>query len=400
MRRSPTILLCLLCAVPALAQDTPPAPESTSTPAGEAADGQPPAANTEAKPEEEKKKEEAPLNARLAPGGIVAGGSTFPLGLQLTLDNSLGNGIFAPGLQQQVFWGSSVNIRPSVRLPATAFTPRMIVLGSFDFSVLNWLPAFSNFTAYDRQIWVGDAVAGVILPGIYREEFTGIGMSLIFSGRAPLSLFSRQQNLLTNLGGAAQFMWGSPETAVGSFFVQYTPSMRFSVYTAPGPTMPCSAPPAPQRAVTGADPIDGIAELPVVYAREEQVLPNGECVLPGRQLMASINNSMATGWTSPDGAHNLTVSAGWAMNFLRPLKNDPGLSSAFSSGQNFIEGSSGSFSYTYTVPVDFRFFLTAGVFSQQLSAYNQQGQILFPIYDFVTPANNYSSFFFDVTLGI
>ena len=386
--RKTLILLSLLTCGSAVAQSDPPA------------DAAPAPAPTAAEKKAEEKKEDAPINARLAPGGVVAGGSTFPLGIQLTIDNSLGNGIFAPGLQQQVFFGSSVNVRPSARLPATDFTPRMILLGSIDFSVLNWLPEFSNFTAYDRQIWVGDALAGVILPGIFKEEFTGIGMSLIFSGRAPLSLLSRQQNLLTNLGGAAQFMWGSPETPVGSFFVQYTPSARFSLYTQPGATMPCSTPTSPTRAGTGADPIDGLADLPNVYGRDEQLLPDGECVLPGRQIIATVGNNLATGWSTADGAHNVTVTAGWSFNFLRPLKNEPDFASPFASGQNFNEGSSGSLSYTYTVPVDYRFFITAGVFSQQLSAYNAQGQLLFPIYDFVTPANNYSSFFVDLTFGI
>jgi len=394
--RSTLFLLGLLTSVSALAQSNP--PPATPAPASAA----PAAASGESSEEkkDEEKKEEPALNARLAPGGVVAGASTFPLGLQITINNSLGNGLLAPGLQQQVFLGTSVNIRPSVRIAKTDFTPMMIVLGSFDFSVNNWVPEFSNFTAYDRQIWVGDAVAGVILPGIFKEQFTGIGMSLILSGRAPLSMFSRQQNLLTNLGGAAQFMWGSPDTPIGSFFVQYTPSARFSLYTQPGATIPCSAPPTAQRAVTSADPIDGLAELPLAYGREEQVLPNGECVLPGRQPMATVGNSVATGWSTSDGAHNVTVSAGWTMLFLRPLKSAPELSSPFASGQNFNESSSGSLSYTYTVPVDYRLFITAGVFSQQLSAYNSQGQILFPIYDFVTPANNFSSFFFDVTIGI
>ncbi len=393
MRRLTVILLsAVFCALPAQAQSAPPAASDDKEAEAKAADGE--------QPKAEEKKEDGPVNARLAPGGVVAGSSSFPLHIQATLDNTIGNGILAPGFQQQTVLGTSVNIRPSAMLPRPDWAPRMILLGSIDFSVLNWLPEFSNFTAYDRQIWVGDAVAGLILPGIYTEEFTGIGVSLIFSGRAPVSLFSRQQNLLTNLGGSAQFMWNSPETPVGSFFVQYTPSARFSVYSQPGATVPCSAPSPLARNVTSADPIDGLTDLPVAYGREEQILPNGECILPGRQPMASIGNSMATGWSTADGSHTVSLGMGWTHTFLRPLKNDPALQSLFASGQNFQEGSSGSLSYTYTVPVDFRLFLTAGVFSQQLSAYNAQGQILFPIYDFVTPANNYSSFFFDVTVGI
>ena len=82
------------------------------------------------------------------------------------------------------------------------------------------------------------------------------------------------------------------------------------------------------------------------------------------------------------------------------MSNKPGLSSPNASSQNFVEGSSGSLAYTYTVPVDFRLYLTGGVFTQNVSAYNNQGGIRFPIYDFATPANNLSSAFFDITVGI
>ncbi len=403
VRRSPTILLCVLCAAPVLAQDPPPGEPAPST-APEGASGEPaPEATTadgpaSAEKKEEEKKEDAPMNARLAPGGVVAGGNAFPLHAQLTLDNALGNGIFAPGYQQQVTWSSSLSIRMSAMLPKPDWAPRMLLSGGTDFSVGNWLPEFSNSDTFDRQVTVGDAIGAVILPGLYREEFTGIGMSLILSARAPLSMASRQQNLLLNAGGAAQFMWGSPETPIGTFFVQYTPTLRFSAYSEVGATAPCVAG-APSRVRPSADPIDGITELPVYYGRAEQLLPNGECLLPGRQPLASVGQNGATGWSSMDGAHNVTMTLAWSHAFLRPLKNEPSLTSAFASGQNFTESTSGSLSYTYTVPVDFNFFLTAGVFSSQ-PMFMDNGMIRFPIYDFVTPAANLSGFFFDVTVGI
>jgi hypothetical protein len=400
VRRSPTILLCLLCALPALAQGTTPAPATSpsSTPApaeGEAKDGE---KKDEKQEEKQEEKKDEPINARLAPGGVVAGGNAFPLHAQLTLDNALGNGVFAPGYQQQVNWSSSLSIRLSAALPKADWAPRMLLSGGTDFSVNNWLPEFSNSGAFDRQITVGDASVALIMPGIYREEFTGIGMSLILSGRAPLSMGSRQQNLIFNGGGAAQFMWGSPETPIGSFFVQYTPTLRFSAYSELGASIPCAAA-TPVRTKPSADPIDGITELPLYYGREEQVLPNGECILPGRQPIASIGQNGATGWTSSDGAHNVTMTLAWAHSFVRPLKNEPALSSPFASGQNFNESTSGSLSYTYTVPVDFNFFITGGVFSSQ-PIFMDNGTIRFPLYDFVTPANNLSAFFLDFTVGI
>lgn len=397
LRLSPLIVLAAgLVSTAAVAQEQPPAPAAPSaTPTATATPTTTATATAAAQPAAP-----AGQNARLAPGGVVAGGSGFPLHIQLTLDNTLGNGILAPGFQVQPSFGTSVNVRPSAMLPKLDGLPRTILTGSIDFSVSNWISASSNLGVYDRQVRVSDGVLAVIFPAIFKEDFTGIVASLVVSGRAPLSIASRQQNLLTNLGGAVQFMWGSPETPVGSFFVQYTPSARFALYSEVGPTIRCETPVEYGLGRPVGDPINGVDELPVAYGREQERLPNGDCIIGGRQNVASINNAVATGWSTNDGAHNVTLSASWAHLFLRPLKNEPGLSSDFASSQNFNESTSGSLSYTYTVPVDFNMFLTTGVFSQQ-PLYTADGQNLrFPLYDFVTPANNFSGVFFDVTVGI
>lgn len=392
MRRSPLLLALLLTSASSLAQT--PTPTSTTPAPTPAA-----STTTTAQPAEDEAPAAAPAqNARLAPGGVVAGGSSFPLNLQLTFDNTLGSGILAPGYQAQPQFGTAVNVRPSFRVPKHDLLPRIILTTSFDFYVANWLAASTNFTTFDRQLQIGDAVGAVILPGLYTETLTGISMSLVLSARAPLSLFSRQNNLITNLGGSIQFAWNSPDTPIGSFFVQYIPSLRGNVFSQVGATTPCSTPSfQPPRT---NNPGNDLTDLPVYFGRDEQILPNGECILPGRQVLATIGNSVNTGWSTSDGAHNVSLGVAWTHSFLRGLSNKPGLSSDFASGQGFQEGSSGSLSYTYTVPVDFRLFLTAGVFTQNLSAYNQAGDIRFPIYDFVTPANNLSSAFFDVTIGI
>jgi hypothetical protein len=94
----------------------------------------------------------------------------------------------------------------------------------------------------------------------------------------------------------------------------------------------------------------------------------------------------------------VSLSLGIAHAFVRALKNDPALSSPFSSGQNFNETTSGSLSYSYQLPVDFNSFLSAGVFSGQPSVSGTN--LRFPFWDFQTPANNFSGFFFDVVVGI
>ena len=401
MRRSPLILALVLTATSSLAQTQTPTPSpttsqpTTATPSSQSVA----AAQAAAPPAALEEETAAPAqNARLAPGGVVAGGSSFPLGLQLTLDNSVGNGILAPGFQVQPLFSTAVNVRPSFSVPKHDALPKMILTGSFDFYVANWLSASTNSTTFDRQVQLGDAVGALILPGLYTEQLTGIALSLVLSARAPLSLFSRQNNLITNIGASIQFAWNSPDTPIGGFFVQYIPSVRGNFFSQVGASTPCSTPGfVPPRT---NNPGDGISELPVYVGRVEQLLENGECILPGRQVLATIGNSVNTGWSTSDGAHNVSLGLSWSHSFARALSNKPGLSSPNASSQNFVEGSSGSLAYTYTVPVDFRLYLTGGVFTQNVSAYNNQGGIRFPIYDFATPANNLSSAFFDVTVGI
>ncbi len=315
--------------------------------------------------------------------------------MQLTLDNTLGNGVLAPGYQAQPAWGTAVNVRPSLRVPMPEGLPRLLLITSFDFAVNNWLSASTNSNAFERQVQVGDASLVAVLPGIYTEELTGIGVSLIVSGRAPLSTASRHANLITNIGASAQFMWGSPEWSFGSFFVQYNPGVRGNIFGQVGSSVPCDTPSTPVRS---NNPSDGIGELAFSFGRDAEVLPNGECVLAGRQNLFFINNGITTGWMLGD--HNVSLNVNWSVAFMRGLSDKGGLSSPFASGQNFRETSSGSLSYTYTVPVDVQMFLTAGISNQNPSAYNNQGGFRFPLYDFVTPANNFSSAFFDVTVGI
>jgi hypothetical protein len=340
------------------------------------------------------------VNARLAPGGVVAGGGSFPLHIQANLSNSVGNGFFAPGYQSQPSFGTFLNLRPTAALPRAEGLPRVNLSASFDFGINNWLPASTNTGVYERQMRIGDPALAAILPAIFTEELTGVTMSLVFSARAPLSISSRQQNLITNVGGAAQFMWGSPETPIGTFFAQYTPSARGAFYSQPGATMPCEVPTAYEPVRPSGDPVNGLDELPVVLPRVQELLPNGECVIAGRQRLGTLNNSLATGWSTTDGAHNISLSLAWTVAFLRPLRNDPGLASPFASSQNFVETSAGSLSYTYTVPTDFPFFLSVGFGSEQ-PAWTADGAALrFPFYDFISPANNFTSASFDVTVGI
>lgn len=395
LRLSPLALL--FAAQLAAAQAPAPAP-STTPPAATTPTPAQPATLTPATPTNQ-------LAARLTPGGVLDSGSSFPLGMQLNLSNSLGNGILAPGYQAQPQWSTSLSLVPNVRIPKLDGIPRMALSGSVNFSVNNWLFAYSNGGVYERQVRVSDAGVRLTLPGLYTEEFTGIGISPGITASVPLSITSRQANLVTSIGASLPFSWPAPETPIGSFFLQYVVSARGSVFSQVAATMPCSGlrdygTPRPL-----GDPVNGTDELPTfIPAREEQYLDDGTCLLPGRQRLFGVNQGFNASWSSPgDGAHSVSLGLGWSHSFLRPLAAKPELSSPFASGQNFNESTSGSLSYSYTVPVDFPFTLSLSAGSDQ-SAYvvlPDGAQVLrFPFWDFINPANNNSGVSFDISVGI
>lgn len=391
------------------------APSSSSAPAAA------PAGTVEdsaAKPEEKKteeKKEEQPVNARLAPGGVLGGGgNAFPLRLTATIDNFVGSGFLqqspgasvipvqgkgsvvvpAPNVSGEPQFGSSLSLRPSAMLPKLDGLPRMLLSASLDFSVGNWLPTFTNFGVYERQVRVSDFGVGVILPGALREPTTGIVATPIASVRAPLSITSRMQNLITSGAVAVQMSWTSPETPVGLFAVQYTPSIRGNVYAREAATIPCEA--GVNLAGVVANPLEN-GDTPVAYARTAEVTADGECVLRGRQAMGNVANNSALAWIIGD--HTVALTLGHVLAFVRPLASRPDLTSQYASDQAFIETSNGSISYTYTVPVETQMFLTAGISSSQ-PAFTASNQLRFPFFDFYTPANNFAAAFFDISVGI
>ncbi|MDP2342015.1 MAG: hypothetical protein Q8O67_13740 [Deltaproteobacteria bacterium] len=397
MRHLSPILL-LIAAASAVAQE-PPAPEPAPVPAGEPA-GTEPASPTTATPAAPAAG--ATANARLAPGGVLESGSSFPLGIQANLSNSVGNGFLAPGFQAQPQFSTSLSLTPSAKLPKLEGLPAMRLSGGISFSVANWISTYSNSGVFDRQVRVSDASVGLVLPGLFTEEFTGIGASLSFGATLPLSITSRQSNVVTAVSVGLPLAWSSPETGFGTFYVQYSPRVRATLFSQVGTTMPCGLQQeygTPRRL---GDPVNGFDDLPTFIAigGDPVFTDNGECLLPGRQRLAAISNAINTGWSTTDGAHSVSLGLGMTHSFLRGLPNKPELNSPNSSGQNFTESASGSVGYTYTVPVDFPLQLSVSAGSEGSVFTNDNKSVRFPIWDFLYPANNASGVSFDVTVGI
>lgn len=395
LRLSP--LLLVLAASGAIAQEAPAQPTAAATTSPAPAAAVTTTAPTPATPP-------PAVNARLTPGGIIENTeSKFPLGIQANLSNSVGNGVLAPGFQAQPQWSSSLSLSPSVRIPKIEGLPTMRLGGGISFSMSNWLMSFSDGGVYARQLRVSDASLRLSLPQLYTEEFTGISASVSVGATAPISIGSRQQNVVTSLSASVPLGWNT-DTSIGNFSVGYSPSVRGTLYSQVAATMACDdfqeyGTPRPL-----GDPVNSTEDLPTfIPAREVQVLENGDCALPGRQRLFSISQGLSGSWTSTDNTHSLSLSLGWNHSFLRPLTNHPELSSINSSGQNFNESTSGSIGYSYSVPVDFPLQLSLSAGSEQgvFTILEDGSQVpTFPFWDFLRPANNASGVSFDVTIGI
>lgn len=360
-------------------------------------------AKVELKPGDDKKKEDD--------------GSKFPLHADVSIDNSVGEGVFGtygtgtdvlinggssslhfgpPPLE--MVWGTSLRVGGSASLAKTDFTPKLGLSVGESFAIGNWLPAYGNGTVYEREIILSDFSLGLSAPAVFTEEFTGIKLSPGIGVRLPLSMHSRHQELVAGFSARVGAGWSSPETSFGTFGVNYTPSVGYNQFVNPYTTESGVGSQASGNQ-TPADPLAGLGAIPVAYCRSaEAISATGECALGGRQGLASLSNSLGASWNL--GNHSVALSFGYSMGFLRLLPNEPILDSVFSSKQNFNDSTFGSISYSYEVPVEFAHVsLGAGLSSGQ-SAFDRENNFNFPFWNFWYPNSNASSAFFDVSVGI
>lgn len=340
--------------------------------------------------------------------GAVDGAATdeegkFPLHANASLSNSFGNGLLAPiapvaAFQPQPNWSTSLSLSGSAALPKLDYLPKMSLSTSMSLSIANWIPAYLGSGVYERNLRASDISLGFGMPGAFTEELTKTKIGLSFSGRIPTSITSRQQNLFTALGASVPVSWTSAENTWGQLGLSYSLGGRVSLYTADAPTIPCEA--AVSLAGVVTNPLED-GDLPLAYGREVEVNENGECVLRGRQGVASISNNFGASWSLQ--GHSLAASLGWSFGMLRPLSKRPELRSEFATGQNFNETLNGSFTYGYEIPADFPLSVSLGVGSSQSPYRIGDGgeQVLVnPFFDFFTPASNYSAAFVELSIGI
>lgn len=331
-------------------------------------------------------------------------GDAFPLGFSTTVSSAFGNGVLAPGYTRQPTFAQTLTLAPSYKLPEVDWLPKLSAGAKLDVSI-QWLSNFQT-TVYDRIPRLSDFFVSLSAGELWKEELTGIKVSGGLSGRLPLSLNSRRWNVLGALGANTSVSWSTAELdlPIGDFSISYSPAASIVGHVNPNPTLPCDAAPLDGLTVPRADAAETLERLPMVITREGEIV-NGKCVVGGRRIIGYVNQTGSIGWSL--GKHSAKLSLGWQHRFFAPLVDAPSLSSPFSSPQSFDELSTGSLVYSYEVPmesfdlpVDTDVSLSAGLSSSQ-PAWDAAGRNLrFPWWDFVTPANNFSAAFFELTVGI
>lgn len=302
-----------------------------------------------------------------------------------TLGNSVGIGTFVTGYSQTPSWSTSLILSPSYKIPEFWGLPRISLSASEMISTW-WLDSYST-TANNAQnrVTFSDLSLGASMSKLLNFESTGFSLGANLGLQVPVSNFSRNINRILGFNIAAPVNWSKWGVSAG-----FTPSVSAWTYSDANISVPCYEMSSPMINPydTGADIGQAIQGLSIIKNGDER-LGDGRCLVVGRQNTWSVNNAFSLGWSNPHHAVNASLS--WMINFLRPLANRPGV--------DFTEATMGRIAYSYTIPVETSWVLSAGVVSWQ-SSLDSAGRLTFPFFDFVTPGNNQTQIFVQATVGI
>jgi hypothetical protein len=382
----------LLLAAPALAEDDPAV-------SADAADGD--AEDADADDEEE---EEEDPNA-------------FPLSANIELSTALGSG-FLPPVNPDVphyltipSFSQSMTPALSYRLPTfDDMLPKMSLSTNMDVSI-EWLSTYYG-GVYDSVPRVSDLRTGLSFPGLYTEEVTGLSLGASLGWRAPLSLPSRRWNVLSSFSAGGSVSWNTgklefmPEW-LGTFNVAFAPSIAVTAHSQNNPSIPCDSSAVGDSVLRRGDAVEQLDRIPLVFGTTagQAVNAAGECILPGRRSWASASAGLSAGWSLKK--HSVSLGLGLRHSYLAPNKSGTEFRSPYASPEDRSEITTGSLAYSYSIPTEFMNLpidtnasFTAGVSSGQPAWNWKNQQLRFPLWDFVTPSNNFSAAFVALSVGI
>jgi hypothetical protein len=363
-----SLLAAALFSLPAAAEDVVDPVEAAVEPAApaESGDGEssdPGAEGTVA--EDVKKDEDAP----------------FPLHMSAGLGNYLGSGTYVGGYEGNPYVASSLTLAPSA------------VFGDFSLSAsqgfdMEWTQ--SDMTTYANQLMWGDTMLRVGYSGL---RFSDIGLGFSFSGGAtlPISLASQQVGKITNTGASARMSWSHSDWGIGTFVGT---SVNFNWLLTGLASRAANDPVRPF-----ADHMGNVVTPSGCLRREAQDLGNLACAYIPRGLGYGVNTGAS--WTTLKGQLTFSGSLGFNQSFSAMWGPDDEFTAAQPGVQTGLMGNNGATSGTITAsytPVQW-FTLSAGTASFQPLLTADQRLPRFPLWDFVSPANNFSSFFVDTTVS-
>lgn len=369
----------------------------------------------------EEEEAEAGGVAALAAGGVVGGGSSFPLGVTVSVTNAVGTGTFGFGYANNPDLETSLTLRPNFRVPQFFdYQPNMIVSGSLT-TQISWLNSFTGVAFYgprDRQLRISDGAVSLILPGLVNIPWIDVGITPVLTARIPLSISSRFANRLLggSIGGQASYAYS---WLAGTMGIQGSGGATAWSFLNTANTIPCGQSfPTGGGFFAGTGVADAQTELPLAIGRLEEQQADGSCILAGRQIVGTAAAALSPFWVLPElfGSHTLSGSASLTAAVLRPILARPELQSDYAKTGVDVFGlsvdanyfTSFSLAYTYGVPGDWMPFnantqITAGVSSFQLLFYNGTTTPRYPFdpsFLWGQGGNNSTQAFLSLTVGI
>lgn len=294
-------------------------------------------------------------------------GPRFPVSALIIFDNSLGTGALVSNqYARNVAWSATLSLRPTL----TLWNKLRLTLRT-DVSK-NLATSFQDSDTYIRQTQVGDISLIASVPQIYREPVTGISLGASLSAYAPISMQSRSANLVTALrpGLNVSWSWAGLRLGYGLFYRQ-----NFNTTT------------------NRTQNINALPSSLLYRSGGAEDLGSGEIALGSRNTQRLVYNSLNASYSFLE---KWTASA--SLMLINTFKYSQSLSDQYSSpyasatGQSDITSGGLDLSYQATEHLAF----SIGVSSMQPARTADNKSWRFPFYDFVTPGNNFSAFYFDV----
>ncbi|MFH1807783.1 MAG: hypothetical protein ABIJ09_03505 [Pseudomonadota bacterium] len=299
----------------------------------------------------------------------------FPVSATLVYDNSVGIGTFvANEYARNPSWSMSLSLRPSLTLwEKLRLTLRADVVKNMTTSFQGNANADASGESYVRQMTVSDLMLIAAYPQIYKEPITGISIGASLTGYAPVSMLSRATNQVVALrpGLAVNWAWEGLSLDYAFYFkknFQTTTNVTHNLGNLPNSLQ--FRPGGPED------------------------LGNGEIALGDvRNTSHLVYNYVGAGYTFFDV---VTASASLfvinTFKYTQPLSDEYSSPYARAAGQ--IDSTWGTIDITYQPWEHLAF--SAGMSSLQPAFTADNKYLRFPFFDFVSTADNYTAFYFDV----